>query len=101
MSRDFSIRTMFHTTPSDAFKAFFAALGIEVPANQWNYRRMQDVIFMDSFFKSLLSAPVQSRRKMAELSDTQYISSRCCNQIFLATFGNNVCLLAQLQQGSK
>ena len=59
MSCDFSIRTMFHTTPSDAFKAFFAALGIEVPATQWNYRRMQDVIFMDTFFKSL---PVEQRQ---------------------------------------
>ena len=59
MSRDFSIRTMFHTTPCDAFKAFFAAIGIEVPATQWNYRRMQDVIFMDTFFKSL---PVEQRQ---------------------------------------
>jgi len=59
MSRDFSIRTMFHTTPCDAFKAFFAALGIEVPTKEWNYRRMQDVIIMDSFFKSL---PVDQRQ---------------------------------------
>ena len=59
MSRDFSIRTVFHTTPCDAFKAFFAALGIEVPTHSWNYRRMQDVIFMDSFFKSL---PLEQRQ---------------------------------------
>ena len=58
---------MFHTTPCDAFKAFFAALGIEVPAQKWNYHRMQDVIFMDTFFKSL---PVNQRQTInANLRD--------------------------------
>ena len=67
MSRDFSIKTMFHTTPCDAFKAFFTALGIEVPAQEWNYRRMQDVMIMDSFFKSL---PVEQRQTInANLRD--------------------------------
>ena len=61
MSRTFSIKTMFHTTPCDAFKAFFAALGIEVPTNYWNHNRRQDVEFMDRFFKEL---PLKKRQSV-------------------------------------